>query len=76
MTARCRKKNRLKAMPADGMTAAPKMGIRHIPSTAFRLGYAVFAIRGTTTSSSGKERKVRRADGHLMPLHKDMLTPD
>jgi hypothetical protein len=25
------KKNRPKAMPADGMTAASKMGLRHIP---------------------------------------------
>jgi hypothetical protein len=31
MSASMPKKNRPKAMPADGMTAASKMGLRHIP---------------------------------------------
>jgi hypothetical protein len=65
------KRNRPKAMPADGMTAASKMGLRHIPRQPSDIRLRCFRDTGNNHVIIGKERYVRSAHGHLMPLRKD-----
>jgi hypothetical protein len=71
MSASMPKKNRPNAMPADGMTAASKMGLRHIPRQPSDIRLRCFRDTGNNHVIIGKERYVRSAHGHLMPLRKD-----
>jgi hypothetical protein len=63
-------------MPADGMTAASKMGFRHIPRQPSGTRLRCFRYTGNNQVIIGKERYFRSADGHLMPLRKEEPPPD